>query len=169
MTNSTLKTLSSRALQLATLFLVAAPVTFGGEPVASDRDSQFMGHMVVTATREVPLIGSIVVTAPRSSVVLVADLGEMTVTAKREGVLVADLGAMTVTAERQPLRVANLGEMTVTAERETTVARNDESARQESQARRLSLHIPDLITAPFVEARGKSAKASAIARVRPGK
>jgi hypothetical protein len=164
MTNSTLMTLSSRALQLATLFLVAAPVTFGGEPAAADRESQLIGHIVVTAPREVPFIGSLVVTATRSPVVLVADLGSMTVTADREALLVTNLGEMTVTAERESVQVADLGEMTVTAGRPITVARNDKS-----QAARLSLRIPDVIPTLFVEVRGKVAKAATTSRVRPGK
>ena len=89
MTHSTLISLSRRALQFTTLFLAVAPVTFGGEPVISSREGQLIGHMVVTPAREHRLIGQIVVTADRlgPASVAVADLGVITVTARRETVL----------------------------------------------------------------------------------
>lgn len=73
------------ALQLATLFLAAAPVTFGGEPGTSQREPELIGHMVVTAAPERPFIGHMVVTATQLA---------------RTNTRVADLGAMTVTAQR---------------------------------------------------------------------
>jgi hypothetical protein len=89
MTHSTLISLSRRALQLTTLFLAVAPVTFGGEPVNSSREGQLIGQMVVTALREHQLIGHMVVTARRlaPASVAIADLGAMTVTAQRETAL----------------------------------------------------------------------------------
>jgi hypothetical protein len=89
MTHSTLISLSRRALQLTTLFLAVAPVTFGGEPVNSFREGQLIGQMVVTALREHQLIGHMVVTARRlaPASVAIADLGAMTVTAQRETAL----------------------------------------------------------------------------------
>jgi hypothetical protein len=89
MTHSNLISLSRRALQLTTLFLAVAQVTFGDEPVTSSREGQLIGQMVVTALREYPLIGHIVVTASRLAPtnVAVADLGAMTVTAQRETAL----------------------------------------------------------------------------------
>jgi hypothetical protein len=124
MTRSTVKTFSSRTLQLATLFL-AASMAFGGEPGASNKGKQAQpaGSVVVPAPHQVPLIGTMVITAKPSRAVLVTDLGSMTVTATRD-VLVADLGTMTVTAQRQDMLVADLGAMTVTARRELVFARN---------------------------------------------
>lgn len=89
MTHSTLISLSRRALQLTTLCLAVAPVTFGSEPATSSREGQLIGHMVVTAAREHQLIGHIVVTAGRlaPASVAFADLGAMTVTARRETAL----------------------------------------------------------------------------------
>jgi hypothetical protein len=87
MTHSNLISLSRRALQLATLsLLAAAPITFGGEPVTSDHEDQFIGRMVVSAARERALIGHMVVTAGRlgPANVVFADLGSMTVTARRD-------------------------------------------------------------------------------------
>lgn len=87
MTHSTLISLSRRALQLATLsLLAAAPPTFGGEPATSRHEAELMGQMVVSAARERALIGHIVVTAGRLAPahVLFADLGAMTVTARRD-------------------------------------------------------------------------------------
>jgi len=148
MTRSTLVSLSRRAIQFASLFLVAASVTFGGESVNSNqligqmvvsaaRECADIGQVVVTATRERPLIGQMVVSASRvKRAVLVADLGDMTVTAGRlddSAVRVADLGEMTVTADRldhPTVRIADLGEMTVTASRLVTVARNEASERK---------------------------------------
>ena len=89
MTHSTLISLSRRALQLTTLCLAVAPVTFGSEPVTSFREGQLIGQMVVTATREHQLIGHMVVTASRlaPASVVFADLGAVTVTAPRETAL----------------------------------------------------------------------------------
>jgi hypothetical protein len=89
MTHSTLISLSRRALQLTTLFLAVAPLTFGGEPVISSREGPLIGQMVVTATREQQLIGQIVVVADRlgPASVAIADLGALTVTARRETAL----------------------------------------------------------------------------------
>jgi hypothetical protein len=89
MKHSTWISLSRRALQVTTLFLAAAPVTFGSEPVTSPGEGQLIGHMVVTAARERQLIGHIVVTAGRlaSANAAIADLGAMTVTARRETTL----------------------------------------------------------------------------------
>lgn len=89
MTHSTLITLSRRALQVTALFLAAAPVTFGSEPVTSTGEGELIGHMVVTAARERQLIGHIVVTAGRlaPAYVAIVDLGAMTVTARRETAL----------------------------------------------------------------------------------
>lgn len=86
MTHSTPISLSRRALQLTTLFLAFAPVTFGDEPVTTSREGQLIGQMLVTAPREHPLIGHIVVTARRMAPasMVFADLGAMTVTAQRE-------------------------------------------------------------------------------------
>ncbi|HEU4529915.1 MAG TPA: hypothetical protein VFR59_01970 [Steroidobacteraceae bacterium] len=91
-----------RALQVASLFLAAAPVAFAAQPSAP-----LMGQMVVSA-RALPTIadlGSMTVTA--TPFVTYVSLGEMTVTAQRD-VLVADLGAMTVNAQRE-LLVARTG------------------------------------------------------------
>ena len=55
----------------------------------------------------------------RSSIALIADLGHMTVTARRDAD-VADLGSLTVTAQRlsdTDTRFADLGAMTVTTPR----------------------------------------------------
>lgn len=92
MTHSTLISLSRRALQLTTLFLAVASVTFGGEPVTSSRDGQLIGQIVVTAPREHQFIGHMVVTARRMAPtsVVFADLGAMTVTAQRETALARD-------------------------------------------------------------------------------
>jgi hypothetical protein len=87
MTHSTMISLSSRTLQLATLLLLlaAASRTFGGEPVSSGHENQLIGQMVVSTARERVLIGHIVVSAGRLSPVNVsfADLGAMSVTATR--------------------------------------------------------------------------------------
>jgi hypothetical protein len=99
MTHSTLISLSRRTLQLATLsLLAAAPITFGGEPVASPDESQLIGHIEVVAARERPLIGSMVVTANRLGPVVFADLGAMTVTATRDTALARNETAQTVQA-----------------------------------------------------------------------
>ncbi len=90
MTHSNLISLSRRALQLATLsLLAAAPLAFGGEPVTSDHKDPLIGQMVVSAAREPALIGHIVVTASRLAPanVVFADLGGMTVTARRDTAL----------------------------------------------------------------------------------
>jgi hypothetical protein len=89
MTHSIFIFLSRRALQLTTLFLAVAPFTFGGELVTSSRKGQLIGQMVVTALRDHRLIGHIVVTARRlaPASVAIADLGVMTVTARRETAL----------------------------------------------------------------------------------
>jgi hypothetical protein len=55
-----------------------------------------------------------------SSVVLIADLGRMTVSAPRDAD-VADLGSLTVTARRHLDSFADLGSMTVTASRLDTI------------------------------------------------
>src|SRR5262245_64547843 len=60
MTHSILVFLRRRALPHVMLFLAVAPL-FGGEPVTSSRKSQLIGQMVVTAPRHT-LIGHIVVT-----------------------------------------------------------------------------------------------------------
>ena len=87
MTHATLTNLSRRALQSAAFFLAFAPLCFASEPVASTAVSP-LGEMVVTATRVPPLMGHLVVTAPRIvAYVAVADLGAMTVNAPRETVL----------------------------------------------------------------------------------
>jgi hypothetical protein len=90
MTHSTFISLSCRTLPLATLFvLLAAPLTFGGEPVTSDHEDQLIGQMVVSAAREHALIGHLVVSAGRLAPanVAFADLGAMTVTAGRDTAL----------------------------------------------------------------------------------
>jgi hypothetical protein len=89
MTHSLWITLSRRALQLATLLVAAASVTFAGEPVTATREHQVIGHITVTAARERPLIGHIVVTESRLApvYVLYADLGTITVTARRDTAL----------------------------------------------------------------------------------
>ncbi|HSD74742.1 MAG TPA: hypothetical protein VLB75_08220 [Steroidobacteraceae bacterium] len=76
-------------------------------------------------------LGHITVLARRETPV--ADLGGLTVTASRRArVSVADLGAITVTASRiAGARVADLGGLTVTAKRSATVA----DASAESSAR----------------------------------
>ena len=84
MKRSILSSPARRAIQISTLLLAFASVSFGAEPVSSGRDAPLIGSMVVTASRPLPLMGTLVVTAPRSRAVLVADLGEMTVTAPRE-------------------------------------------------------------------------------------
>lgn len=115
MTHSTRKTLSRGTL--ATLLLAVAPFTFGGEhPAPAAKDIQMIGSIVVTAPRPNPNIRSI------------ADLGTMTVTAQRDA-LVADLGAMTVTSSREVV-LADLGAMTVTATRELVMAGNVTPRRQ---------------------------------------
>ena len=124
MTTSTPKTLSSRALQITALFLVAS-VAFGGKPGETNSHKQVepRDNAAVTAPRDVPLIGTMVITAKPSRVILVTDLGAMTVTAARD-TLVANLGSMTVTAPRADTLVANLGAMTVTVPRALLVASN---------------------------------------------
>ena len=89
MTHSNLISLSRRALQLTTLFLAVAPVTFGSEPVSSSREGQPIGHMVVTAARDTSSSANIVVSADRlaPASVAIADLGAITVTAHRETAL----------------------------------------------------------------------------------
>jgi hypothetical protein len=86
MTHSRKVSLSRGALQLATLFLATAPVAFGGEPGVSTQEVQLIGQIEVTAPREQELIGHIVVSGSRISptTVLVADLGHLTVTARRD-------------------------------------------------------------------------------------
>ena len=75
-----------RALQVASLFLAAAPVAFAAEQPSA----VLMGHMVVTA----PAVHTI------------ADLGSMTVTASHY-VTFVDLGSMTVSAQRELLVARN--------------------------------------------------------------
>ena len=114
MTYSTMVSLSRRALQLTALFVATAPVSFGGEPVPSHHEGQLIGHVMVTADRERELIGHVVVTAAREPelvghVIVTATrerelMGHIVVTADRlapEYVAIADLGAMTVTARRE--------------------------------------------------------------------
>lgn len=86
MTHATLKTqslrnLCNRALQVATLLLASAPLALGAPTETPRDDAQLMGQMMVSAAREVPFLGSIVVTAPREAAV--ANLGAMIVTAPR--------------------------------------------------------------------------------------
>ena len=88
--------LSRRTLQIATLsLLAAAPVTVGGEPARSQGEHQLIGHIEVVATREHPLIGSMVVTANRLNTAVFADLGAMTVTARRDISLARNTTAQT--------------------------------------------------------------------------
>ena len=88
--------LSRRTLQIATLsLLAAAPVTFGGEPARSQGEHRLIGHIEVVATREHPLIGSMVVTANRLNTAVFADLGAMTVTARRDISLARNTTAQT--------------------------------------------------------------------------
>jgi hypothetical protein len=76
MKHSTLTSLSHRVLRLAALSLMfATPLTFGGEPVTSDHGDQLIGHIVVSASRLAP------------ANVVFADLGGMTVTARRDTAL----------------------------------------------------------------------------------
>ena len=86
MTHSRKISLSRGALQLAALLLASAPVAFGGETASPAHEAQLIGQIEVTAPREQELIGHIVVSGSRISptTVLVADLGQMTVTASRE-------------------------------------------------------------------------------------
>jgi hypothetical protein len=111
MTRTNLVSVSRRAL-FATLLLAAASVSFGGESINSTSDEQLIGQMTVTAAREPATIGHIVVAATRErpllgQVVVAATrerplIGEMVVSATRlePATLVADLGEMTVTAHR---------------------------------------------------------------------
>jgi hypothetical protein len=110
MTHSTLTSLSRRALQLATLsLLAAAPLAFGGEPATTGHENQLIGQMVVSATPERVLIGDLVVSAPREQ----ALIGHLVVSAAR-------LSPASVT-------FANLGAMSVTALRDTAIASNETS------------------------------------------
>jgi hypothetical protein len=121
MTYSTMVSLSRRALQLTTLLVATASVSFGGESVPSDREAQLIGHVTVTAARERELIGHVTVTAARERELV----GHMVVTAVREHEL---MGHLVVTADRlapETVAIADLGAMTVTARRETPLASND--------------------------------------------
>ena len=106
MTYSTMVSLSRRALQLTTLFVATAPASFGAEPVFSNGEGQLIGHVVVTAARDRELVGHVMVTAPRERELM----GHIVVTADRlapEYVAIADLGAMTVTARRETPLASN--------------------------------------------------------------
>ncbi|NJO13014.1 MAG: hypothetical protein HC872_05595 [Gammaproteobacteria bacterium] len=105
MTRSTRNSIARGAL--ATLLLATASLSFGGERAPAP-------------TGDIPTIGQVTVTAERSAIRSVVDLGEMKVSARRE-VALADLGRMTVTANRDVL-VADLGSMTISAHRDVMVA-----------------------------------------------
>ena len=95
-------------------FVLAATLA-GGVLVASAApacEERMTKHSSVVLIAD---LGRMTVSAPRTEV---ADLGSLTVTAARPSDSFANLGAMTVTAPRiDTTRVANLGELTVTAPR----------------------------------------------------